>query len=201
MKFSITTMLAALLLFSSSFAQKDAESLLKNLQQKFNSTSDISAAFVQSLNGKVNLKGKFYYMKEDNFKLELKGLEIISNGKTSWSYNKRENKVIISNYDASDPSILSLNKFVDEYPGQCNLKLEDESGKSMLVLVPKKPGLNFKSVKIETGPGGLIEKMYIEDLSGSEIQIEFSNYQLNKKLSSSFFTFTPPKGSKVIDLR
>lgn len=201
MKLNIKIGIFTLLLITSTFAQRDAESILTTLQQKFRSTNDISAWFVQSINGKVNLKGKFFYKKENNFKLELNNLSIISNGITSWNFNKKENKVIISDYDQSDPSILSLNKFIEDYPKQCSLKLDNENGKDILVLIPKKSGMSFKSVKISVNPDDLIERMSIEDLNGSVIQIEFSHYQLDKKLSNSFFTFTPPKGSKVIDLR
>ena len=44
-------------------------------------------------------------------------------------------------------------------------------------------------------------KMIIEDLNDVLIQIDFSDYKLNSNLPDSLFTFTPTKGSKVIDLR
>ena len=51
------------LYFFSSFAQDDAETVLKNIQNKFNTIDDLSAELSQLVNGEVNLKGKVYYKK------------------------------------------------------------------------------------------------------------------------------------------
>ncbi len=185
----------------SGFAQNEGQQVLESLQKKFNSTQDLTAEFVQLSNGKVSLSGKFYYKKKDNLRLELKNITIISNGKTNWNYNKAENKVIISSYDEHDPSVLSLNNFINVYPLECNVKLQEENGQKVLMLTPQKAGLNFKYVKIWLNLDHLINKMIIEDLNDILIQINFSAYKLNTQLSDSLFTFTPPKGSKVIDLR
>ena len=194
---------ALIILFASAtcLAQNEGEQLLKSLQKKFNSTTDVTAKFVQSTNGKVSLSGKFYYMKKNNLRLELKTITIISNGKTNWNYNKNENKVIISDYDEHDPSVLSLNNFINVYPSECNVELQDNNGQKVLMLTPQKAGLNFKNVKIWLDKVHLISKMIIDDPNDVLIQIEFSEYKLNTKLAVSLFTFTPPKGSKVIDLR
>jgi outer membrane lipoprotein carrier protein len=194
---------ALIILFASTtcLAQNEGEQLLKSLQKKFNSTSDLSADFVQTTNGKVNLSGKFYYKKKNNLRLELKNITIISNGKTNWNYNKNENKVIISDYDEHDPSVLSLNNFINVYPSECNVELQDNNGQKVLMLTPQKAGLNFKNVKIWLDKDHLIGKIIINGSNDVLIQIEFSDYNLDTKLADSLFTFTPPKGSKVIDLR
>ncbi len=184
-----------------SFAQNEGQQILESLQKKFDSIKDITAGFVQSSNGNVNLYGKFYFKKKNNLRLELKNSIIISNGKTNWNYNKAENKVIISSYDEHDPSVLSLNNFINIYPTECNIELMEIKDQKVLMLTPKKPGLNFKYVKIWTDSKHLISKMIIGDLNDVLIQIDFSDYKLNSNLPDSLFTFTPPKGSKVIDLR
>ena len=183
------------------FTQNEGMQLLESLQKKFNSTQDLSADFIQLSNGKVSLSGKFYYKKKDNLRLELKNATIVSNGKTNWNYNKAENKVIISSYDEHDPSVLSLNNFINVYPSECDVELQDNNGQKVLILTPRKEGLNFKYVKIWLDSNHLINKIIIEDLNDISIQVNFSAYKLNTQLSDSLFTFTPPKGSKVIDLR
>ena len=52
---------------------------------------------------KINFDGKFLFKKENQLRLELKNLIIVSDGKTNWNYNKKQNKVIITNYDENDP--------------------------------------------------------------------------------------------------
>jgi len=189
------------LLTSSLPALESGEQLVKALQSKLNSISDLSADFRQTSNGKVTLAGKFFYGKGNKMKLELKNLTIVSDGKTSWSYNKREKKVIVSNYDPTDPSIISLENIINNYPSKCKLAADKEGETNILNLVPNKSGSSFKYAKIFISPDNLILKINLTDQNNNNVQIEFSNYQLNKSLGTSTFTFTAPKGSKVIDLR
>ena len=198
----IIFLLTGLFVFSvPTFSQSGGGQLLKTLQNKFNSINDLSADFKQSANGKINLSGKFYYKKENDLRLELKNLMIVSDGTTNWSYNKKENKLIISNYDPSDPSMISLKRIIDEYPTKCTVTDEMENGNNVLVLKPGKPGMNFKIAKLYINSEDLVQKIIMTDQNDALIKIEFTNYKLNQKLNNSTFTFIPPKGSKVIDLR
>jgi chaperone LolA len=189
------------LLTSSLPAAESGEQLVKALQGKLSSISDLSADFRQTSNGKVTLAGKFFYGKGNRMKLELRNLTIISDGKTSWSYNKREKKVIVSNYDPTDPSIISLENIINNYPSKCKMTSDKEGETNILNLIPNKSGSSFKNAKIYISPDNLILKINLTDQNNNNVQIEFSNYQLNKNLNTSTFTFTAPKGSKVIDLR
>ncbi len=198
----IIFLLTSLFVFSVlTFSQSGGDQLLKSLQSKFNSINDLSADFKQSTNGKINLAGKFFYKKENDLRLELKNLLIVSDGTTNWNYNKKENKVIISNYDPSDPSMISLKRIIDEYPAKCTVTNEKENGNNILILKPGKPGMNFKIAKLYINTEDLVQKIVLTDQNDALIKIEFSNYKLNQKLNNSTFTFIPPKGSKVIDLR
>jgi outer membrane lipoprotein carrier protein len=182
-------------------AAENGDQLVKSLQGKFNTISDLTADFRQTSNGKITLAGKFFYGKSNKMRLELKNLTIVSDGKTSWSFNKKDKKTVISNYDPADPSIISLGRIINDYPSRCKVTLEKNGGANVINLVPNKSGLSFKNAKIYINSEDLIEKISLTDQNNNQIQIEFSNYQLNKSLGSSTFTFTPPKGSKVIDLR
>ena len=75
--------------FTTSFAQEDAQVVLKNIQNKFESITDLSAQLTQSVNGNVNLKGKVYYKKENQVRFEFKNILIVSDGETSWNYNQK----------------------------------------------------------------------------------------------------------------
>jgi len=201
MKRTSFTIFVLFLLVSSLTLAENGEQLAKQLQNKFNSISYLTADFRQTTNGKVTLAGKFFYGKGNKMRLDLKNLTIVSDGKTSWSYNKKEKKVVISNYDPTDPSIISLEKIINDYPSRCKLTLEKNSGVNVLNLTPNKTGLSFKNAKIFINTEELIDKIELTDQDNSLIVIEFSNYQLDKNINNSTFAFTPPKGSKVIDLR
>jgi outer membrane lipoprotein carrier protein len=189
------------LFFEPGIAQSDAEVLLKNIQEKFNSISDLSADITRSVNGKVNFKGKIYYKKENHLRFEFDNVLVISDGNTSWNYNKKQNKVIISDYDSEGRGILSIRQLIFEFPEDCKLSTYESEGKKVLGLIPKDNSFSFNSVKLFTEPDNLITKILIDDPATGTVQIDLSNYQLDKNLADSYFRFSPPDGSQVIDLR
>ena len=176
--------------------------LLKKLQENFNSLKDFSADLVQLNNGKINLEGKIFFKKENNLRLELKNLIIVSDGKTNWNYNKRLKKVIISNYDENDPSVLSLKRIIFDYPSKCEVSEDTKDGENVLILKPKiNSGINAELVKIWLNREYDISKVLVNESAGNSIEVRFSNYKINGEIPDSKFSFTPPQGTKVIDLR
>lgn len=178
------------------------EKLLKNLQDKFSAVKDMSAEFNQSTNGKAILNGKFFFKKEDKLRIEFKNSILISDGATNWSYNKKELKVIISKNDDSNASPFSLKKIVIDYPKECVIESEMDNGTEVLVLIPNKGStIGYSLIKIWMNKENLINHMVLKDNANNLIQIDFLKYKVNQKISDNKFNFTPPEGSKVIDLR
>ena len=167
---------------SNLFSQSDGKELLEQLRSKFDSIQDLSAKFVQKTNGKNTLI-------------------IVSNGNTSWSYNKKENKVIISNYDDTDPGVFSIDEIVYKFPSHCDVTSRVDNGERILTLTPNSYTYNFDSIELWLNKDNLISKVLISDSMIGKIEILFSDYDLNQNLADSEFSFVPPEGSKVIDLR
>jgi outer membrane lipoprotein-sorting protein len=193
--------IALVFCFSSSFAQDDAQEVLTNIQDKFNTIDDLSAELSQSVNGSVNLKGKIYYKKENHLRFEFKNVLIVSDGETSWSYNKKDNKVFITDYESDGNKILSINQIIFEYPKDCDMSTFESDGRKVLQLIPKDDTFSFNSIQLFVDSDYLITKALVDDPASGEIQIDLSDYKLNTNLPDSFFQFSPPEGSKVIDLR
>lgn len=196
------TILSLIILFYStvSFTQS-AESVLKSLQSKFDSITDLSADVTQKSNGKSSLSGKLFFKKENNLRLELGNQTIIADGTTSWNYNKKDKKVIISNYDENGAGLLSINYLVYDYPKDCDLSLSSEGSKTVLILKPKSKKNSLGEVKLVISKDNLIEKTYITNQSAGTMEVNFFNYKLNQNLSDSKFTFTAPEGTTVVDIR
>jgi len=196
------TILSFLILFYStvSFSQS-AESVLKSLQNKFDSISDLSADVTQKSNGKSNLSGKLYFKKDNNLRIEFGNQTIIADGKTSWNYNKKDKKVIISNYDENGAGLLSINYLVYDYPKECDLSLSSEGSKTVLILKPKSKKNTLGEVKLVINKDNLIDKTFITNQASGTMEVSFSNYKLNQNLPDSKFTFTAPEGTTVVDIR
>jgi outer membrane lipoprotein-sorting protein len=184
-----------------SIAQENASVLLKNIQDKFDSINDLSAQITQSVNGQVNLKGKVYYKKENHIRFEFKNILIVSDGETSWNYNEKQNKVIITNYENEGNKILSIRQIIYEYPDDCELSTYELEGYKVLQLIPKDNTFSFNSIKLFIDEDNLITKALIDDPAAGSIQLDLSNYHINKNLEDSCFSFSAPEGSQIIDLR
>ena len=192
--------LLVLLLSTVGFTQ-NAESVLKSLQNKFDSITDLTADVAQKNNGQSNLTGKMYFKKENNIRLEVGNQTIVADGKTSWNYNKKNKKVIISDYDEAGSGLLSINYLVYQYPAECDLSLSTEGNSQILNLKPKSKKNNLGEVKLYISKENLIDKALISNPASGTMEVSFSNYKLNQNLPDSKFSFTEPEGTAVVDLR
>ena len=191
-----------ILLFSFTYyAQSDANSILKDLRNKFNSINDLTVDYSQKAGGKVILNGKIIFKKENKYRVENKNQIVGSDGISAWNYNSAQKKYIITNYDGESNSIYSINYLVYQLPNECLLSARTEANLKVLELAPKSTNLQFKKIELWINSDNLIQKIILSDLNNSTNEISLSNYKLNQKISDSIFSFNPPEGTKVIDLR
>jgi outer membrane lipoprotein carrier protein len=183
------------------YSQNDAVKIMRDLQSKFDTIRDLSVKFTQSTNGKIKLAGMLFIKKENKLRIDAKNLIIITDGKTFWNYNKKENKIIISSYDENDPGVFSINELVYVLPAESNIELTNDNGQNVLKLTPNSYEYNFDNVKLWLSEDNLINKVELNDAAMGEVEVKFSNYQLNQNLNDSDFSFTPPEGSRIIDIR
>ena len=189
-----------LLMMSSLIGQEQGDQYLKSLQDKFNSIKDFNASFNQSIDGKSSLSGKIFFKKENNFRIEFGNSTIVSDGITSWNFNKKEKKVIITDYE-EDGSLFSINFLVYQFPNQCSVTGELDGNLRKLTLTPKNRTSNLGEVILWINNNDLIEKLQTNDPASGLVELSFSNIKINQNLPLSNFQFTPPQGSRIIDLR
>jgi chaperone LolA len=196
------TIISVIALVNFVLAQGKHKDILDAVQKKYKSVNDLSAGFKQSMNDKPSLNGKIYYSKGNKLRLELKNSTIISDGTVTWNYNKPQKKVVINNTSATDPSSFSIDKFLYDYPSKSTVTFENEDFHNVIVLEPRKgSNLNFKKVRIIVDQDYLITRVSIENIPSGITNLQFSNYKLNQNLSDTTFTFSPPVGANIIDLR
>lgn len=173
--------------------------VIQAIQKKFNSLTDLTASYQQYTGKNMTASGTFSYKKSDKVRLSFGNNLIISDGKTNWNRDKKQNKVIITKADTKSISLLSVNRIVNILPGDCNLT---DAGAGKVKMTPKKgKQLGFRSVEITKGADDLISSIVIEDNAKTVMKITFSGYRLNTGIPDSDFTFTPSGDIKVVDLR
>ena len=186
---------------ATTFSQNDTDNVLNDLQSKFDTIKDLSVEFTQSGNGKNKLAGMLFLKRENKLRIETKNFIIVTDGTTSWNYNKKENKVITSNYDENDPGVFSIKELVYELPAESDIELSNENGQNVLTLTPNSYNYSFDSAKLWINEDNLISKVVLNDAAMGKVMVKFSNYQLNQNLKDLEFSFTPPEGSRIIDIR
>lgn len=181
-------------------AQNEGDQYLKSLQNKFNTITNFTANIDQTNSGKSSLSGKIYFKKENNFRIEFGNSIIVSDGKSSWNHNKKENKVIVTDYE-EDGSLFSINYLVYQFPEQCKLTGEHNGNLRKLTLTPKSRTSNLGEVTLWINNDDLIEKIQTQDAASGLMELSFTNLKINQTLPVSLFQFSPPQESKIIDLR
>lgn len=196
-----------LVLANITFAQ-DAQEIIKKVQSKYNTIKDAQASYSQSIKyssgSSQSSSGTIYIQKEDKYRIESKNEVIVTDGVTSWSYSKKKKQVVIDNYK-NDGNTFSPNKFLFSYPENFYSDLEGTETVSgtecyLLKLTPRHKG-SVKSAKIWVDKeDNLIRKITINS-SESGTTYTLKKITLDAGLSSSKFSFSPPEGVEVIDLR
>ncbi|MFA6026067.1 MAG: outer membrane lipoprotein carrier protein LolA [Ignavibacteriaceae bacterium] len=184
-----------------SFKSRKDVSLLKAMQNNFSSLHDFSVDFSQEVNGKILMTGKLSFKKENMLRLELKNMMIISDGVTNWNYNKKEKKVIVSNYSEEDASLFSPKKFVFDYPNQCKVKEIKDGDKTCVLLIPNSSLTDFKQAKIYHADDQTLQQVVVTGNDGRVITFHFSNFRGDQNFDKEKFSFKIPQGTKIIDLR
>lgn len=113
MTLKLKTLTAILFIGSNLFAQSDATSknILAALSKKFKTYEVVKTDFTLALTNaqdksKQNLVGVLYLKSKTNqYKIVFAGQEILSDGKTQWTYLKDDNEVQLNNVSKNDDAI------------------------------------------------------------------------------------------------
>jgi outer membrane lipoprotein carrier protein len=186
---------------------QDAQEIIRKVQSKYDKINDAKATFSQSISGSGkanNSSGTIYIKKGNQYRIEAGGQIVITDGKTSWSYSPRKKQVVIDNYK-DDVNTFSPNKFLFNYPENFYSDLEAEeklSGKDTYVikLTPRNKG-SVKSAKIWIDKDeSVIRKIQIVTTESTSVYT-LKDISFDAGVSGSLFSFNPPSGVEVIDLR
>ncbi|MEP7146532.1 MAG: outer membrane lipoprotein chaperone LolA [bacterium] len=201
--------LLIIILFAYSLSSaQDAQEIIKKVQTKYENISDAKATFTQTLKGsggKANSSSGVIYIKKGNkYRIESGGQIIITDGQTSWSYSPRRKQVVIDNYK-DDGNSFSPNKFLFNYPENfySDLNGDDNLGgvECFIIKLTPRNGGNVKSAKIWIDKNeDLIRKINIVTTESTNTY-SLKDISLDAGVNSSKFSFSPPEGVEIIDLR
>ena len=214
MKRSITTslfVLIGLMGFSQTNQDPKAKAILDELGRKTKAYTSIKADFTVVIQSRDkskqpdSQKGSLV-LKGSNYNLTLKGQEIISDGKNSWTYLKDNNEVQVNEVDPKDNENVSPTTIFTIYEKGYKYQFVSESGSTQVInLYPINPEKKkFHTIKLEIDKvKKQLSSFTVLMKDGSSMVYSINSFVTNQEVAASLFTFDAKKhpGVEVVDLR
>lgn len=171
----------------------DAKTLKANFEQ---TVSDGSGKIIQRSTGSMEFArpGKFRWEYQKPYQ-QL----VVGDGEKLWLFDPDLNQATVRKLDkaigSSPAALLAGDAEIDN-----NFKLKDAGAQNNLnwvLATPKSTESTFEWVRMGFGDSGL-SVLELKDNFGQTTVIKLTNVQLNGKLPTTDFSFTPPKGADVI---
>ncbi len=205
-------LLVVALLFAGALQAKNSpEGLLKKTLDKMTSYHNFKANLSYTMDNKQmkihEKKSGTIFVEGDNFRIELAGQIIISDGKNVWTIIKDSKEVMLTAVDTTNPSSFSPTAILRRYVDY-KVRMEKHSDKGShiktLVLTSKKE-TNFKKLTLVIDESKLLLKDFsLYDKQGNVFTYHISNFHSNLKTAPGTFTFRPedfPGYGKPEDMR
>jgi outer membrane lipoprotein-sorting protein len=204
-------LLFALFIGSSAFGQNTADDLLKKVVDKTRAYKNLKIDFAYTMrNDKAGInetKNGVLYIKGDAYKILLQGQEVISDGKTVWTYLEDSQEVMVSNSGDSDeamtPSAMLTSYHKDYKATFVEEKLNVAKGLKTIELKPNS-GKKFEKMQLGIHESKLqLMNLSIYDNGGNVFTYDLSKMTTDQSLSVDFFQFNPKNhpGVEVVDMR
>jgi len=205
---------AVLFLFASAVSadEPDPAKIVREVKKVLDGLDTCSFDFktVQEWKGsdfERTLEGTIYMRLKKPFKLRVEREDnlIVIDGETVWTWLPRHNQVQVSDYDREGPEFPSPHTVFERYSKerQAAWRMEDVVNGSIcdvLSLITKDPTDVLITVWIDRKlhfPVKAVE----ETVTGDRITHTLANVTLDVKLGEELFTFEPPEGAVVVDMR
>jgi len=197
-------------------AQTDAKAktILNEVSKKYRSYNIVKADFSlliesKQTNSKDTQQGTLYVKANANkYKVSMTGQEMISDGKTLWTYLKEEKEVQVTDVNTSDEALNPAKIFTIYEKGFKYLYTGDKKiGTKVYQIIDLTPtDINKSYFKIRLTidkAAKQIASALIFEKNGNKYTYDVKSFVANAKVPESIFTFDAKKfpGVEVVDLR
>ena len=202
------------LAFSSASAQlpvdASGDATLQEVQDTYNALESLRGTFTQTVapsftTDSTQIRGELL-LQDNRYRVETSRETLVTNGTTTWIYAPADSQVIV-NHASDDPSTVSPQTLFMDYADDytvTNMRTASRRGEPhrVLTLAPTENGTRFQSIRLWVRErDALITRLRVVDANDATIKIAFDDLEVNPAVQASDFTFTPPPGVDVVDLR
>ena len=192
-------------------AQTPAQELLQKLQNKYEKMNDAMLTFSQTTYLPVakvtqHAAGTIRMKQKNKYHIETENDVLVTDGVTVWRMNKGKKQVVVDTFK-DDARSLTPDRLLLSVPKEYNaIRLEsgtvEGNETTVLKLTPKSESSALKSIKLWIDEDDLvIRKVETVNFSDTRATYTISKFSMNTGVNDAVFTFTPPDGIEVIDLR
>jgi len=200
------------LVFQQAAAQQISMSeLTSNMQRRYETIENVVAKFAQQVKfGFSNIEQRFtgtLIMKKPRmYRIESEHQTLVTDGTTVWAYSPVNKQVVVDKYkekqNSISPDLFLLNLPSDYYSTLLGRETEAEKSLLTVKLVPKDDRSFIKSVKLWIVDGTWdVRKILIVDVNETETLYVIDRLSQNTAMNDSLFSFSPPAGTEIVDLR
>jgi outer membrane lipoprotein carrier protein len=202
----------ALLVFSSVGAQQlSINELTAHMQRRYLTIDNVVAKFTQQVKFgfskmEQHFDGTLTMKKPKMYRIESEHQTLVTDGSTVWAHSPVNKQVVIDRYKENQNSIspdLFLLKIPSDYYSTL-LGKETGAAKSLwtVKLVPKDDRSFIRSVKLWIVDGTWdVQKIAIVDVNETETTYVIDRLSVNTPINDTLFSFSPPSGTEIVDLR
>lgn len=188
-------------------AQTMANQLVKNTIDNINKHKNVEFVFDYDMSNETiavtESASGTAYMQGEAYKMEIEGQQIISDGKTLWTYLIDDEEVMVSN-PTDDNNTITPIKMLTTYDKDYTIKYGKSNEKGIKVVEMSNPKGEFSKVTLKINEAKLeIVSATISNRSGDAFTIRIKKTVFDQDLDAKFFTFDEKAHPKVdvIDMR
>jgi len=206
--------LSGILLICVSFASSQEltiQYITERMQRRYEMIENVTARFSQKVkfgfsNIEQQFNGTLIMKKPNRYRVESEHQTLVTDGSTVWAYSPVNKQVVIDRYKENQNSIspdqFLLNLPANYYSSVLGKETLGGTAYVTLKLVPKDDRSFIRSVKLWVTEGKWdVGRILIVDVNETETTYGIDKLVLNSTVSDSTFSFSPPPGTEIVDLR
>lgn len=183
------------------------QDVVASVENHYRDLSDLTAQVVQtnvlkSVGKTQKYEGKLFIKKPGKLRLEYtNGQLILIDGQAALFYSKKSEQVVKKTFTDFEHMNIPVAFLLGAAHIRDDFEVLQADAKTprVIELLPKRPGAAMKKLRLHTDGSGRITMLMIFDRSGNTTEVVFTNIREGVGLDERQFTFTPPKGTEIIE--
>lgn len=185
--------------------------VMDGMQKRYAAMENVVAGFTQRVHfGFSNIKqeftGRLTFQKPNKLRIESEHQTLVTDGSTVWAYSPVNKQVVIDHYKENrntiTPDRFLVNLPENYYATVLGKEGADPAGKVILKLVPKDDSSFIRSVKMWVeNRTWVVQTIEITDVNETTTAYAIKDLSLNTSVDQDTFSFSPPPGTDIVDLR